>query len=79
MIILQGSEDAVVPPNQSELIVEALKAKGIRHSYLLFEGEGHGFRKSENIVKALESEYSFFSQIFGFEPFDDIELTPIVQ
>ena len=43
-----------------------------------FEGEGHGFRKSENIVKALESEYSFFSQIFGFEPFDDIESTLIV-
>ena len=78
MIILQGSEDAVVPPNQSELIVQALKTKGIRHSYLLFEGEGHGFRKSENIVKALESEYSFFSQIFGFEPFDDIESTLIV-
>ena len=78
MIILQGSEDAVVPPNQSELIVEALKSKGIKHSYLLFEGEGHGFRKSENIVRALESEYSFFSQIFGFEPFDDIELTPIL-
>tara|TARA_B100001094_G_scaffold123600_1_gene119402 strand:+ start:58819 stop:60744 length:1926 start_codon:yes stop_codon:yes gene_type:complete len=73
MIIFQGSEDAVVPPNQSELIVAALKSQDIRHAYILFEGEGHGFRKSENIVKALESEYSFFSEIFGFEPFDDFE------
>ena len=77
MIILQGSEDAVVPPNQSELIVNALKLKGIRHAYILFEGEGHGFRKSENIIEALESEYSFFSQIFRFEHFDDIDAVKI--
>ena len=72
MIILQGSEDAVVPPNQAELVVDSLKENGIRHSYLLFEGEGHGFRKAENIIAALEAEYSFFSQIFDFQPPDTI-------
>lgn len=73
MIILQGSEDAVVPPNQAELVVAALQRNRIRHAYLLFEGEGHGFRDAENIVAALEAEYSFFAQIFGFEPPDSIE------
>ena len=72
MLILQGTEDAVVPQNQAELIVSALAQKKIPHSYLLFEGEGHGFRKAENIVAALEGEYSFFAQIFGFEPADEI-------
>ena len=72
MIILQGSEDAVVPPNQAELVVSALQEKNIRHSYLLFDGEGHGFRNAENIVAALEAEYSFFAQIFGFEPSEPI-------
>ena len=78
MIILQGSEDAVVPPNQSELIVQALKTKGIRHSYLLLKEKDMASASQKNIVKTLESEYSFFSQIFGFEPFDDIESTLIV-
>ncbi|HJM98866.1 MAG TPA: prolyl oligopeptidase family serine peptidase, partial [Acidimicrobiales bacterium] len=73
MIILQGSEDAVVPPNQAELVVAALKENRIKHAYLLFEGEGHGFRDAQNIVAALEAEYSFFAQIFGFEPPDPIE------
>ncbi|MEG3585731.1 MAG: prolyl oligopeptidase family serine peptidase [Actinomycetota bacterium] len=72
MIILQGSEDAVVPPNQAELVVAALKENGVKHSYLLFPGEGHGFREAQNIVAALEAEYSFFSQIFGFESPDSI-------
>jgi dipeptidyl aminopeptidase/acylaminoacyl peptidase len=77
MIVLQGSEDAVVPPNQAELIVAALKSNSIPHSYVLFDGEGHGFRQAENIVAALEAEYSFFSQIFGFEPPELIASIPI--
>ena len=77
MIILQGSEDAVVPPNQSELIVNALKLKGIRHAYILFEGEGHGFRKSENIIEALESEYSFSLKSLDLNLFDDINAVMI--
>ncbi len=79
MIILQGTDDAVVPQNQADHIVSALKKKNIPHSYLLFNGEGHGFRKAENIVAALEAEYSFFAQIFGFEPADEIQEVEIVR
>ena len=79
MIILQGTDDAVVPQNQADHIVSALKEKNIPYSYLLFDGEGHGFRKAENIVAALEAEYSFFSQIFGFEPADEIQEVEIVR
>ncbi|MDW3217492.1 MAG: S9 family peptidase [Acidimicrobiales bacterium] len=68
MIVLQGDEDEVVPPNQSEMIVDALRAKGIEVEYLLFEGEQHGFRKAENIVAALEAELAFFGRILGFTP-----------
>jgi dipeptidyl aminopeptidase/acylaminoacyl peptidase len=67
-IVLQGLDDAVVPPNQAERIVEVLAANGVPHAYVAFEGEGHGFRKAENIVAALEAEYSFFAQVFDFEP-----------
>ena len=51
MLVLQGADDEVVPPSQAELIVGALRERGIPHAYLLFEGEGHGFRKAENIVR----------------------------
>ncbi|MEO8422619.1 MAG: S9 family peptidase [Actinomycetota bacterium] len=73
MILLQGAEDEVVPPAQAEVMVEALKAKGLPYAYLLFEGEQHGFRKAENIVRSLEAELSFYAQILGFEPGDPIE------
>ncbi len=72
MIILQGSEDEVVPPDQAEMMVAALEAKGLPYAYVLFEGEQHGFRRAENIVAALESELSFYAQVFGFEPAGDI-------
>jgi len=68
MLVLQGADDKVVPPAQAELIVGALRERGIPHAYLLFEGEGHGFRKAENIVRSLESELSFYAQVLGFEP-----------
>jgi dipeptidyl aminopeptidase/acylaminoacyl peptidase len=73
MILLQGDEDLVVPPAQSELMVTALKAKGLPYAYLLFEGEQHGFRKAGSIVRAAEAELSFYAQILGFEPADAIE------
>ena len=73
MILLQGGEDKVVPPNQAELMIEALDAAGLPYAYVLFPDEGHGFRNADNIVVALESELSFFAQTFGFEPADDIE------
>jgi len=79
MIILQGTDDAVVPQNQADHIVSALKEGEIPHSYLLFSGEGHGFRKAENIVAALEAEYSFFAQIFGFDPSDQIQQIEIIR
>ncbi|WP_421118956.1 S9 family peptidase [Aquihabitans daechungensis] len=73
LIVFQGSEDEVVPPAQAEMIVDALGAKQIPHAYVLFEGEQHGFRKAENIVRALEAELWFYGQVFGFAPADDIE------
>lgn len=73
IIFLQGAEDKIVPPNQAETMVNALKEKGIPVAYLLFDGEQHGFRKAENIKRALDSELSFYAQIFEFEIADDIE------
>ncbi len=73
MLILQGLDDKVVPPSQAEQIVAALTAKGIPHAYLAFEGEGHGFRKAENIRRSYEAELSFYGQVFGFRPADRIE------
>jgi len=78
MIILQGSEDEVVPPAQAEMMVAALEAKGLPYAYVLFEGEQHGFRKAENIITALESELSFYAQVFGFEPAGDIPAVTVV-
>ncbi len=72
MIVLQGTEDRVVPQSQSEQVVAALAAAGVPHAYLLFEGEGHGFRRGPNIVAALEAELSFLGQVLGFEPAGDI-------
>lgn len=73
IILLQGDEDKIVPPDQSEKMFNVLKEKGLPTAYILFEKEQHGFRASENIIKAIESEYFFYSQIFGFEPADNIE------
>ncbi|MEL6602068.1 MAG: S9 family peptidase [Cyanobacteria bacterium J06614_10] len=78
IIFFQGAEDKIVPPNQAETMVNALKEKGIPVAYLLFEGEQHGFRKAENIRRALDAELSFYAQIFGFEPADDIEPVEIL-
>jgi dipeptidyl aminopeptidase/acylaminoacyl peptidase len=68
LITFQGSEDKVVPPDQSRAIVAAVKAKGVPVAYIEFEGEQHGFRKAENIVRSLEAELAFYGQVFGFEP-----------
>jgi dipeptidyl aminopeptidase/acylaminoacyl peptidase len=67
LLVLQGSEDEIVPPAQSEAIVEALRERGIPVAYLLFEGEQHGFRRAENIRRALEAELSFYGRVLGFE------------
>jgi dipeptidyl aminopeptidase/acylaminoacyl peptidase len=73
LLLLQGLDDKVVPPAQSEVIVEALARRDIPHAYIAFEGEGHGFRKAENVRRALEAHLSFLGQVLGFEPADEIE------
>ncbi|HEU4353977.1 MAG TPA: S9 family peptidase, partial [Actinomycetota bacterium] len=72
LLLLQGLEDEVVPPSQAEIMVEALEAKRIPYAYLAFDGEQHGFRKAETIVRAIEAELTFYGRILGFEPADDL-------
>jgi dipeptidyl aminopeptidase/acylaminoacyl peptidase len=67
LAVFQGDEDAVVPPDQAEAIVAALRDKGVPHAYLLFPGEQHGFRRAENIRAALDGELSFYAQVWGFD------------
>jgi dipeptidyl aminopeptidase/acylaminoacyl peptidase len=66
MLLLQGAEDRVVPPRQAEIMVEALREKGLPYAYVLFDGEQHGFRRAESIRSALEAELSFYAQVLGF-------------
>jgi len=73
MILFQGLEDKIVPPNQAETMFAAVKAKGIPVAYLPFEGEQHGFRQAKNIKRALDAELYFYSRIFGFELADPVE------
>ncbi len=68
VLLLQGLDDQIVPPSQAEMFRDALAAKGIRHAYLAFEGEQHGFRMAENVIASLEAELSFYGQVFGFSP-----------
>lgn len=67
VIFFQGLEDRVVPPAQSQAMVSVLASRGIPHAYVSFEGEGHGFRRAENIRTALDGELYFYSRVFGFE------------
>lgn len=72
-IFLQGLEDKVVPPNQSKMMVDALRKNGVPVAYVTFAEEQHGFRQAANIKRALDAEFYFYSQIFGFQPADKIE------
>lgn len=72
-IFFQGLDDKVVPPGQAEAMVAALRAKGLPVAYVPFEGEGHGFRKAENIRRALEAELYFYGRVLGFTPADTLE------
>ena len=78
VIFFQGLEDKVVPPNQAEMMFEAIKAKGLPVAYVSFEEEAHGFRMSANIKKALDSEFYFYSRVFGFQPAESIEPIEII-
>ena len=71
VLVMQGADDKVVPPSQAEGIVRALQMNGLPHAYILFEGEGHGFRMAANQKRALAAELSFYAQVFGFELADD--------
>jgi len=73
VIVLQGLDDAIVPPAQAEIIVAALEKKGLPYAYLAFPGEQHGFRKAQNIVRSQEAELYFYGRVFGFAPADEIE------
>ncbi len=73
MILFQGLEDRVVPPNQAEMMFEAVRAKGLPVAYLSFEGEQHGFRRGENIKRTLDAELYFYARVFGFELAEPVE------
>lgn len=73
VIFFQGLEDKVVPPNQAEKMVEAIRAKGIPVSYVAFAGEQHGFRQAKHIKRALDGELYFYSRVFGFELAEPVE------
>ena len=73
LILFQGLEDRIVPANQSEMMATAVRAKGLPVAYVAFEGEQHGFRKAETIVRSLEAELFFYGAVFGFAPADRIE------
>jgi len=77
IIFFQGLDDKVVPPAQTETMVAAMRSRKIPFSYLSFEGEGHGFRKAENIRRTIDAEFLFYSKIFGFEPAESLEAIEI--
>ena len=77
VILFQGLEDKVVPPNQAEMIVDALRDKGIPVAYVAYEGEQHGFRQAANIKRTLEGELYFYSRVFNFDLADEIDPIPI--
>ena len=77
VIFFQGLEDKIVPPNQAEAMVAALRAKKLPVAYVAFEGEQHGFRRAENIKRSLEAELYFYSKVFKFElpnPVEPVEI-----
>jgi dipeptidyl aminopeptidase/acylaminoacyl peptidase len=79
VILLQGMLDRIVPPAQAEDMIEAMAAKGIPYAYVVFDDEDHGFRKADNNITALTSELSFYAQVFGFDPADDITPVEVVR
>jgi dipeptidyl aminopeptidase/acylaminoacyl peptidase len=72
LIVFQGLDDPIVPPNQAEAMVAALRAKGLPCALLTFPGEQHGFRRAETLKRCLEAELAFYGQVFGFRPADPV-------
>jgi dipeptidyl aminopeptidase/acylaminoacyl peptidase len=73
VIFFQGLEDTIVPADQSEMMFEVIRKKGVPTAYIAFEGEYHGFQQSENIKRTLEAELYFYAHVFGFELADPVE------
>ncbi|WKD31648.1 S9 family peptidase [Streptomyces xanthophaeus] len=69
-VLLQGLEDPVCPPAQAERLLDALRGRPVPHAYVTFEGEGHGFRRADTMIRALEAELSLYAQVFGIERTD---------
>ena len=78
VIFFQGLQDKVVPPNQAQMMVDALQEKGLPVAYVTFAEEQHGFRHSENIKRAIDGEFYFYGRIFGFQPAEAIEPVAII-
>ena len=78
VLLLQGLDDKVVPPSQSEMFRDAAARNGVPHAYLEFAGEGHGFRRADSQVRALEAELSFYGQVLGFSP-PGVPVLPLVR
>ncbi|MDI3407029.1 S9 family peptidase [Streptomyces cavernicola] len=67
-LLLQGLDDVICPPAQCERFLELMKGRGVPHAYLAFEGESHGFRRADTMIRAVEAELSLYAQVFGFQP-----------
>jgi dipeptidyl aminopeptidase/acylaminoacyl peptidase len=77
ILLLQGSDDMVVPPQQAQMLADAARRRQLPVALIMFEGEGHGFRKAETIRAAMEAQLYFLGRIFGFEPADQVPPIPI--
>ena len=73
LILFQGLQDKVVPPDQADMMAKAMSEKGIPFAHLTYEGEQHGFRRAENIKRTAEAELAFYGRVLGFTPADEIE------
>ena len=77
ILLLQGTDDKVVLPDQAEMMADAARQKGLPVAMIMFEGEGHGFRRAETIKAATEAQLYFLGRILGFEPSDQVSPIPI--
>ena len=77
MLILQGLDDAVVPPQQADELAAALRQRSLPVSVVMFAGEGHGFRMPATRTRVLNDSLSFLSQLFGFRPAGTVEALTI--
>lgn len=77
VILFQGLDDKIVPPEQAEMMADALQRSNVPYAYLAFEGEQHGFRQAKHIIRRAEAELYFYGKVLGFEPADDLESVTI--